>query len=208
MTTDYAGFSCDQLTFRTMSTDALLTHIRKFVSFSKEEEKILLPYLKVKSLKKKEILLKEGQICAANHFVTKGCLRMFYITEEGNEQMIQFAIDNWWMTDYMSFDSRKPSQFNIQAVENSEIVYLEKKKMEELFAELPKMERYFRIIIQKAYAASVMRLRYIFTQSGEERFRHFSESFPEFVQRVPQYMLASYLGFSAEFLSKIRAKKT
>jgi CRP-like cAMP-binding protein len=191
-----------------MQTDALLVHIRKFVPFSKEEEEILISYLHIKSLKKKDFLLKEGQTCAANHFVASGCLRMFYITEEGTEQMIQFAIDNWWMTDYMSFDTQQPSQFNIQAVENSEIVYLEKKKMEELFAKLPKMERYFRIIIQKAYAASVMRLRYIFTQSGEERFRHFSESFPEFVQRVPQYMLASYLGFSAEFLSKIRAKKT
>lgn len=190
-----------------MTVEPLLTHIRKFVLFSKEEEEILTSYLQVRSLKKKEFLLKEGQICTANHFVAKGCLRMFYITEEGNEQMIQFAIDNWWMTDYMSFDAQKPSQFNIQAVENSEIVYLEKKKMEELFSKLPKMERYFRIIIQKAYVASVMRLRYIFTQSGEERFRHFNESFPEFVQRVPQYMLASYLGFSAEFLSKIRAKK-
>ncbi|MBS1577841.1 MAG: Crp/Fnr family transcriptional regulator [Bacteroidetes bacterium] len=190
-----------------MPTENLLEHIRKFVPFSKEEEETLLTYLNVKSLKKKEFLLKEGQICIANHFVVKGCLRMFYITEEGTEQMIQFAIDNWWMTDYMSFDAQKPSQFNIQAVENTEIVYLDKQKMEELFSKLPKTERYFRIIIQKAYAASVMRLRYIFTQSGEERFLHFCESFPEFVQRVPQYMLASYLGFSAEFLSKIRAKK-
>lgn len=190
-----------------MTTNALLIHIRKFVPFSKEEEEILIPYLKVKSLKKKDYLLKEGQVCIANHFVAKGCLRMFYITEEGNEQMIQFAIDNWWMTDYMSFDAQKPSQFNIQAVENSEIIYFEKKMLEDLYNKLPKMERYFRIIIQKAYAASVMRLRYIFTQSGEERFRHFNESFPDFVQRVPQYMLASYLGFSAEFLSKIRAKK-
>jgi len=191
-----------------MALENLLVHIRKFVSLSEEEEEILSPYLKEKSLKKKDYLLKEGQICMANHFVAKGCLRMFYITEEGNEQMIQFAIDNWWMTDYMSFDSQKPSQFNIQAVENSEIIFLEKKTLEELFTKLPKLERYFRIIVQKAYAASVMRLRYIFTQSGEERFHHFNKSFPEFVQRVPQYMLASYLGFSAEFLSKIRAKKT
>jgi len=191
-----------------MALENLLVHIRKFVSLSEEEEEILSPYLKEKTLKKKDYLLKEGQICMANHFVAKGCLRMFYITEEGNEQMIQFAIDNWWMTDYMSFDSQKPSQFNIQAVENSEIIFLEKKTLEELFTKLPKLERYFRIIVQKAYAASVMRLRYIFTQSGEERFHHFNKSFPEFVQRVPQYMLASYLGFSAEFLSKIRAKKT
>ena len=191
-----------------MALENLLVHIRKFVSLSEEEEEILSPYLKEKTLKKKDYLLKEGQICMANHFVAKGCLRMFYITEEGNEQMIQFAIDNWWMTDYMSFDSQKSSQFNIQAVENSEIIFLEKKTLEELFTKLPKLERYFRIIVQKAYAASVMRLRYIFTQSGEERFHHFNKSFPEFVQRVPQYMLASYLGFSAEFLSKIRAKKT
>ena len=191
-----------------MALENLLVHIRKFVSLSEEEEEILSPYLKEKTLKKKDYLLKEGQICMANHFVAKGCLRMFYITEEGNEQMIQFAIDNWWMRDYMSFDSQKPSQFNIQAVENSEIIFLEKKTLEELFTKLPKLERYFRIIVQKAYAASVMRLRYIFTQSGEERFHHFNKSFPEFVQRVPQYMLASYLGFSAEFLSKIRAKKT
>jgi CRP-like cAMP-binding protein len=132
---------------------------------------------------------------------------MFYITDEGTEQMIQFGIDNWWLTDYMSLDNQRPSQFNIQAVENSEVILLERKVQDELFEKLPKMERYFRIVVQKAYAASVMRLRYIFTQSGEERFRHFNESFPEFVQRVPQYMLASYLGFSAEFLSKIRAKK-
>jgi CRP-like cAMP-binding protein len=191
-----------------MAHDNLLVHIRKFVSFSKEEEEILLPYLKLKILKKKDYLLKEGQTCMANHFVVKGCLRMFYITEEGNEQMIQFAIDNWWMTDYMSFDSQKQSQFNIQAVENSEIILLEKKTLEELFTKLPKLERYFRIIVQKAYAASVIRLKYIFTQSGEERFHHFNKNFPEFVQRVPQYMLASYLGFSAEFLSKIRAKKS
>ncbi|MGC4036769.1 MAG: Crp/Fnr family transcriptional regulator [Chitinophagaceae bacterium] len=191
-----------------MINDGLLNHIRKFVSFSDEDEAILLPYLKQRTLKKKEFLLKEGQVCNANHFVVKGCLRMFYITEEGNEQMIQFAIDNWWMTDYMSFDMQKPTQFNIQAVETADIIFLEKRTLEELFEKLPKLERYFRIIVQKAYAASVMRLRYIFTQSGEERFNHFSKSFPEFVQRVPQYMLASYLGFSAEFLSKIRAKKT
>lgn len=111
-----------------MTTNIILEHIRKFVPFSKEEEVVLLPYLNLKSVKKKEYLLKEGQICTANHFVVKGCLRMFYITEEGNEQMIQFAIDNWWMTDYMSFDSQKPTQFNIQAVENSEIIFLEKKR--------------------------------------------------------------------------------
>ena len=185
----------------------LLAHIEKFVNLSDKEKEILQSHLEYKKLKKKDFLLKENQACTANHFIVAGCLRMYYITEEGTEQMIQFGIDNWWLTDYMSFDSQQPSQFNIQAIENSEIILLHKKAQEDLFVQVPKMERYFRIVVQKAYAASVMRVRYIFTQSGEERFRHFTESFPDFVQRIPQYMLASYLGFSAEFLSKIRAKK-
>ncbi|HLK27518.1 MAG TPA: Crp/Fnr family transcriptional regulator [Puia sp.] len=190
-----------------MKNEGLLDHINRFVSLNKEEEALLQNYFKNKTLKKKEHLLKDGQKCNANYFILKGCMRMYYITETGTEQIVQFAIDNWWMTDYMSLDSQKPSQFNIQAAENSEVAILEKNMQEELFSKIPKMERYFRIILQKAYAASVMRMRYIFTQSGEERFHHFSSSFPEFVQRVPQYMLASYLGFTPEFLSKLRAKK-
>jgi CRP/FNR family transcriptional regulator len=190
-----------------MALENLLMHIQKFVPLTDEEEKLLLSYLRCFSVKKKEHILKEGQICMANYFVAKGCLRLYYITEEGTEQIVQFAIDNWWLSDLMSLDVQKPSQFNIQAVEVSDIVAVDKKIQEELFAKLPKMERYFRIVLQKAYAASVMRFRYIFTQSAEERFQHFITSFPEFVQRVPQYMLASYLGFTPEFLSKLRAKK-
>jgi CRP/FNR family transcriptional regulator, anaerobic regulatory protein len=87
---------------------------------------------------------------------------------------VQFGIDNWWLADLMCLDMQKPSQFNIQAVEASEIIALVKKIQEELFANLPKLERYFRIILQKAYTASIMRFRYIFTHSGEERFQHFT----------------------------------
>ena len=190
-----------------MINENLFLHIKKFVPLTQLEEGILQSYFKSKSVKKKEHLLKEGQKCTANYFILKGCLRMYYITETGTEQIVQFAIDNWWLTDYSSLDSGKPSQFNIQAVENTEVAILDNEIQEELFKKIPALERYFRIILQKAYAASVMRLRYIFTQSGEERFHHFNNSFPEFVQRVPQYMLASYLGFTPEFLSKIRAKK-
>ena len=132
---------------------------------------------------------------------------MYINTDEGTEQIVQFAIDNWWITDYNSFDFQKPSLFNIQAVENCEIAFIKKETQEELFKKLPQLERYFRIILQRSFAASIMRIQYIFNQSGEERYRHFNSSFPDFVQRVPQYMLASYLGFTPEFLSKIRGKK-
>jgi CRP-like cAMP-binding protein len=190
-----------------MPYEKLLQHINKFIRLS-EEEKLLLPqFFQHKVLHKKEHLLKEGQVCTTNNFVAKGVLRLYYITETGTEQIIQFAIDNWWMTDYMSYESKHASGFNIQAVEASELLTLDRTQQENLFQQIPAMERYFRIIVQKAYAASVIRMRYIFTQSGEERFHHFNDSFPDFVQRIPQYMLASYLGFTPEFLSKIRAKK-
>ncbi|MDP4263876.1 MAG: Crp/Fnr family transcriptional regulator [Bacteroidota bacterium] len=185
----------------------LLAHIKRYISLSDEEEKKLLPYLTYKELKKKEHVLKEGKVCTANHFIIKGCLRMYSLTENGTEQIVQFGIENWWITDYMSLDTQKPGQFSIQAIEPSAIVILHKNTQDELFRKIPKLERYFRLVLQRAYAASVMRVKYIFTESGEERFRQFTNSFPEFVQRVPQYMLASYLGFTPEFLSKIRAKK-
>jgi CRP/FNR family transcriptional regulator len=106
----------------------------------------------------------------------------------------------------MSLESGKPSHFNIQAIENSEVAILDKKIQEELFAAIPQLERYFRMILQRSYAASQIRIKFIYSLSGEERYHQFNASFPEFVQRVPQYMLASYLGFTPEFLSKIRAK--
>ncbi|MEO7989156.1 MAG: Crp/Fnr family transcriptional regulator [Chryseolinea sp.] len=185
----------------------LLVHLRKYISLTEAEEKVLLSHLHHQSVKKKEHILEEGNICSANHFLLKGCCRMYINTDQGTEQIVQFAIDNWWITDYNSFDFQKPSHFNIQAVENCEIAFIRKETQEELFKKLPQLERYFRIILQRSFAASIMRIQYIFNQSGEERYRHFNTSFPDFVQRVPQYMLASYLGFTPEFLSKIRGKK-
>lgn len=187
--------------------EALLKHIRKFVHLNEAEEALLIRHVKCYTLKKKEHLLEEGQRCNSNYFVLKGCCRMYFITESGTEQITQFAIDNWWITDYSSFDSGRPSGFSIQAVEATEVAGIDRNVQEALFAAVPQLDRYFRIILQRAYAASQMRLQYIYGFSGEERYRHFYQSFPDFVQRVPQYMLASYLGFTPEFLSKLRAKR-
>jgi CRP-like cAMP-binding protein len=186
---------------------AFLIHIRKFVSLTLEEEKILSGYVQEKEIANKEHLLKAGQVCDAYYFVAKGCVRMYVSTDAGNDHIVQFGIDGWWISDYTSFDTQKPSLFNLQALEVSYVIIIEKKIQEELFEKVPKLERYFRLILQRAYTATLMRVHYIFTSSGEERYRHFNRLFPDFVQRIPQYMLASYLGFTPEFLSKIRAKK-
>jgi CRP/FNR family transcriptional regulator len=185
----------------------LITHIKKLIDLDDSESEIILSYFEHQTFKKKTLLLKEGQICDKQYFILKGCLRSYIINEKGNEQTLQFGIENWWLTDYISFQEQNPSHFFIQAVENSEVLSIDKKSLEELLIRIPKLERYFRLILQKAFGASQIRIKYLFTMNAEERYHHINNLFPEFVQRVPQYMLASYLDFSAEFMSKIRAGK-
>lgn len=187
--------------------EAIITHINKHVSLTPAEEELLTAALTIRDVKKKEHLLREGEVCTENYFIIKGCFRMYINTAKGVERVIQFGIENWWITDYASFKSGHPSGFNIQAVENSQIVVLDKKVIEELFLNIPKLERYFRIIAEKAYSAQLMRIHYIFNLTGEEQYNMMNSRFPEFVQRIPQYLLASFLGITPEFLSKLRAKK-
>lgn len=187
--------------------NAILSHIAKFVTLTPDETEILVSSLEYRSVKKKENLLDAGQICHHQYFIAKGCFRMFIINEKGNEQTIQFGIENWWFSDFLSYHNHSVSDFYIQAVENSEVFALEKNVLETLLGKIPKLERYFRLVYQKSFGASQVRIKYLYTQSAEERYHHFNNLFPEFVQRIPQYMLASYLDFSPEFLSKIRAGK-
>lgn len=186
---------------------ALLNHIQKFISLSDADKALLTDTLRSRTCERKEMLLKDGQLCGAKYFVVNGCLRMFYINEKGAEQIVQFGIDNWWLSDYKSYDFQQPSQYFIQAVTATDIVIWDKHKEETLLQAIPALERYFRILLQRNAGAAQQRIKYMTEYSGVERYHHFSSAFPDFVQKVPQYMLASYLGFSAEFLSKIRAGK-
>jgi CRP-like cAMP-binding protein len=138
--------------------------------------------------------------------VEKGCLRMFFINGKTNEQIIQFALDGWWISDYFSFMDEKPSDYYIQAIEKSKIFDIDKHLLEDLFNELPILERYFRIVMERALAASQLRAKYLYEMTKEEFYMHFTKSFPEFVQRVPQYMIASYLGLTPEYVSELRKK--
>lgn len=185
----------------------LLAHIRKFVSLSGEEAETLMKYVRPLEVKKKEMLLREGDICKEMLFVGKGCLRMYYINEKGTEQITQFALENWWLSDYTSYDRQQPATFSIQAVEASEVYAIAHDKQDALTRALPQMERYFRLILQKAYAAAQMRVFFFHNLNREEAYRQFSGMFPGFVQRIPQYMLASYLGLTPEYLSELRKKR-
>jgi len=186
--------------------DNLIKHIRNHIDLDDNSIEILKKYFKPVSYKKKEFLLKEGQVCRSLYFVDKGCLRMFFINNKTNEQITQFAKENWWISDYFSFTDNKPSPYYIQTVEKSDILSIDSVSFEAMLKELPQMERYFRIIMQRAVAASQLRTKYMSELSKEEFYIHFCTSFPEFVQRVPQYMVASYLGLTPEYVSELRKK--
>lgn len=184
----------------------LKAHIEKFIRINEADYGKVLSYLTAIEVRKKQNLLVEGKVCTSNYFVQKGCLRLFFINEKGVEQTIQFALENWWLADYTSLTAQKPSGFYIQAVEHSEILALDYSAQEEMLQQFPQMERYFRHIHQRAHAAAQFRIRGLYSFSREALYRQFIEQYPEFVKRIPQYLLASFLGFTPEYLSEIRNK--
>jgi CRP-like cAMP-binding protein len=185
----------------------LIAHIRKYVHLDDREAGLLADSLQFRSVKKKEFLLKEQQVCETNYFVLKGCLRLYFIQETGAEQIIQFGIENWWITDQQSLDWQQPSHFYLQAVEATELAVLDRTTATTLLDQIPCLDRYFRLIAQRAFAASQQNRYFVQNLSGEERYHQFARGFPDFVQRIPQYMIASFLGFTPEFISKIRRRK-
>ncbi|WP_132052668.1 Crp/Fnr family transcriptional regulator [Pseudocnuella soli] len=187
--------------------DILKKHIGKFAQVSGDEFEGIKNFFGTKVLSKKENLLEEGQICRHHYFVLSGLLRKFYINEKGIEQTTEFAIENWWMTDNMAFEHKLVSDFYIQAVEKSTILYITKDNQEQLLKEFPVMERYFRFVYQRAYAAAQMRIKYLYSLSKEAFYLQSVKRYPEFAQRIPQYLLASYLGFTPEYLSEIRKRR-
>ncbi len=183
------------------------THIDKFALVSNDEFEEIQRFFDIKNVAKKENLLEEGQICRYHYFVLNGLLRKFYINEKGIEQTTEFAIETWWMTDNIAYEHKIPSEFYIQAVEKSTILYITLDNQEKLLKAFPIMERYFRFVYQRAYAAAQMRVKYLFSLSKEEFYFQSVKRYPEFAQRIPQYLLASFLGFTPEYLSEIRKKR-
>lgn len=184
----------------------LLRHLQTYIPISEEEFQQMAMYFEYFEAKKKQSLNSFKNISNYNFFVVQGCLNMYFINDKGENQSVQFAIENWWIGDLLSSYRNKESVFYIQAVEDCKIVSISKKNQEKLLTEFPKVERYFRIIYQIAYGASLYRIKYLYQASKAERYFHFVKTHPEFAQRVPQYLIASFLGLTPEYVSEIRAK--
>ena len=184
----------------------LYDHINKYTVIDKNEFQEISSFFETESINKKEVIYEAGHKSLNHYFVLEGCVHMYFINERGIEQTIQFAIKNWWITDYLAFQNKRSSEFYIQAVEPSVILQTGCEKQEKLLQQFPKMETYFRNIYQTAYGAAIMRMKYIFSYSKEEIYFHFKDAFPDFVNNVPQYLVATYLGLSPEYVSKIKRK--
>jgi len=186
----------------------LLEYITQYVQLTPDEESALLSKIKVKKFLKGQFVVQNGEICKYENFVLSGCLRSFYIDNDGLEHVIMFAVENWWTADLGSFITQKPSDLNVQCLENSELIQIHYNDLQKLYFEIPKLERFFRIIIQKAFVAAQKRIVSNFSMDATDRYIQFREQYHDIEQRVPQYMIASYLGITKEFLSKIRNKLT
>lgn len=188
--------------------ELLRTHIEKRVHLTDEEFEISAKYFIPKKLKKHQFLLNEGQVCTHIGFVNSGCLREYRIDNKGNEHIIQFAIEDWWVSDLNSFLSGLPATYNIEVLHDSELLLLEKSSREQLLNACPKMERFFRILLESNYIATHQRVVASLSDSAEERYLKFIKTYPELYEKIPQHYIASYLGITPQSLSRIRKELT
>ncbi|HEV8286175.1 MAG TPA: Crp/Fnr family transcriptional regulator [Chitinophagaceae bacterium] len=189
-----------------MNMQPFLDYIKQYVELTAEEESTLLSKVKVRKYLKGQFVVQNGDVCSYENFVLSGCLKTFYIDNEGQEHIVMFAIENWWTADLGSFITQAPADLNVQCLENSELVQIHYNDLQQLYLEIPKLERFYRIILQKAFVAAQKRIIDTFSQPAVERYIQFREQYPTIEQRVPQYLIASYLGITKEFLSKIRSQ--
>jgi len=189
-----------------MNNKSLLDYINKYINLTVEEETILLSKINHRNYLKDQYIVQQGDICKSANFIISGCTKTFYMDKEGQEHIVMFSIEDWWTSDLGSFITQTPADFNVQCLESTELIQFTFDNLEELYAEISKLERLFRKIIERAFVASQKRIIRNFSLTAKERYLIFKEAYPKIEQRVPQYMIASYLGITKEFLSKIKSQ--
>lgn len=181
-------------------------NISQHITLSEEELAEFYGLFQKKTIKKKQFLLQEGEICKFEGFVIKGLFKTYRIDSEGIEKILNFATENWWITDIDSFTHEKPSQLNIEALEDSEILIISKNDKEFAYQNLPKIEKLFRVMTQKTHVALQRRMIDNLSKTADKRYTDFIEKYPQLYQRLTNLQIAAYLGISHEFVSRIRKK--
>lgn len=187
-----------------MSNQALIQYLESFIPLKENEKALFEDKFVPRSVKRKEKILATGEVCRYYTFVVKGCFRMFGVDDKGFEHNIQFAAENDWIADISSFYTQKASQLNIEALEVSEILQIKQQDLFFLFINVPKLNRIFKVMIEHKYIELQNRVLQNFSSTAEQRYLDFLEQYPHLFNRLPNTQIASYLGITPEFLSKVR----
>ena len=192
-------------TDKNLST-GLLENIHRYVPFSDKEAARLLEVVEFKRIKKRQFLDQPGFISNYRNYVISGAFRSYFVDADGKEHTVQIAVDDWFVSDFYSYITRTPATLFVEALEDSSILQMEYSAIEGLCKEMHSLSEYFRISTERAFAFSRNRALSSLSKTAEERYLEFLDRYPNIIDRVPQYIVASYLGMSAEFLSKIRSR--
>jgi len=184
--------------------DLLRAHIGSRINLTDEDFRRCTAYFTRKKIRKRQFLLQEGNVCRELAFVTGGCLRAYTVDHKGNEHVIQFAVPDWWISDLASFLSGSPATQTIDALQDSEVLLLERSARDELFNAVPAFERFFRLLLEANYIATHRRIQDSLSASAEERYLTFLTTYPDLAEQIPQTHIASYLGITPQSLSRIR----
>jgi len=184
----------------------ILNNVKKYVDLNNEDEEQLTSIIRTTTIKKRQFIVQPNFTCTHQTYVLKGAFRAYFVNNEGIDHTIQFAIEDWFISDFNSYIHQTPASLFVEALEDSIVQQMAYTDVEKLCTNNPKFEKFFRLIAQKSFAFSQRRILSNLGKSAEERYLEFLSLYPLIVQRVPQYALASYLGMSAEFLSKIRKR--
>jgi len=188
--------------------DLIFSNFDMHIVLSDDERGYIASKLEHKTFKKNEVVLNSGEVCRTIYFVNKGCLRIYNTDAEGQQHNILFCPENWWCVDITSFSGQSPAFYSIQALEETQVFYISYAVLEQLYIEVPKLERFFRILTQNGFNLYQRRVTSNLSKTAEERYSLFHKLYPKLEQRIAQKQIASYLGITPVFLSMIRKRNT
>ncbi|OJJ18060.1 Crp/Fnr family transcriptional regulator [marine bacterium AO1-C] len=188
--------------------EKILAYTQKFIAFNDEERAFYESLMQVKKLRKKQTIVQPGYVCKHRTYVLEGTMRSFLYDNNAHEHTIALAVEDWWISDFNSYIYQIPSTLFVEAMEKTTVIQMDFESEQLLLERYPKFEKFFRILYQRSVASLQRRMLSNLSKTAEERYEEFMERYPHIANRIPQYVLASYLGFSNEYLSRIRNKRT
>jgi CRP-like cAMP-binding protein len=190
------------------SIDPLLDFFNKLIPLNSEEKRLVIDFFKPRLYRKRQYVLQEGDVCTQFYFVVRGCLRMYKIDEKGSTHVLQFAAENYWISDIGSFHGVKPSALNIDALEDTVVLQISRDDLISLYMQAPKFDRIFRVLSENSFTRLQERLLQNISSTAEGRYQSFLEVYPHLLNRLSQVQIAAFLGITPEFLSRLRNKRS